>query len=364
MAKQKQRMSRASKVTIDYRMSGGEPHPIVVTDSKDMNYRAALNWYNYHYSLDDTKAWLTAYAKANYSKEVAKAVASAPTKYISKTAAIQAKLIERGFVLSDDSMEFLNSRIEQLVNRRDDVDLDDDGMPTDTITVKPAVSPHTRLARKINNQLAEIEGLVDEHVDGERTFNFYTWATAESASPQLIAKVQTYYSSQLNEMVEHPEHFKTVWAKRSKQLFEDILADAKRLTVNKKVVRKPRVAAKPSTEKSVKGLKYKVDDHKLKLVSIKPTDIIGAKELWVYNTKYNELGVFVAKTHMGLRVKGTSIDDFDESKSLVKKVRKPEATLPEFFSGKPGKVFAALTSTPHALSARVGENSVLLKAVK
>ena len=45
-----------------------------------------------------------------------------------------------------------------------------------------------------------------------------------------------------------------------------------------------------SKGKQVSKLKFLKKDDNLKLVSINPEDIIDAKELWVYQTKYRKLG--------------------------------------------------------------------------
>jgi hypothetical protein len=84
----------------------------------------------------------------------------------------------------------------------------------------------------------------------------------------------------------------------------------------------------------------------LKLKSVKPENIIGATELWVYNTKYRKVQVYKAPT--GLAVKGTTVIGFDivESKSLT--LRKPE----DFFKG--------LTLTKRPLNAAI--KSVKTKA--
>jgi hypothetical protein len=65
-------------------------------------------------------------------------------------------------------------------------------------------------------------------------------------------------------------------------------------------------------------------------VSINPTDIIGAKELWVYNIKSRKVGKYVANEYLELGVKGTSITGFNSNLSVQKTLRKPEEQLKEF----------------------------------
>jgi predicted lipid-binding transport protein (Tim44 family) len=132
-----------------------------------------------------------------------------------------------------------------------------------------------------------------------------------------------------------------------------------------KVNRAPRKTKAVSKDKIVAKLKYKKTDEPLKLVSVNPTDIIGAKELWVYNTKSRKIGKYVATEFADLAVKGTSIVNFDEVKSVMKTVRKPEEKLKEFKAA--GKVqlrkfLDDINATEARMNGRINEDIVLLKA--
>jgi hypothetical protein len=131
-----------------------------------------------------------------------------------------------------------------------------------------------------------------------------------------------------------------------------------------KVNRAPRAKKAVPAEKIVGKLKYMKTNEPLKLVSINPADILGAKELWVYNTKNRKLGRYVAKEYGDLSVKGTSITNFDENLSIQKTVRKPEDKLKEFKSaGKVAlrKFLDDINATDTKLNGRINEETVLLK---
>jgi hypothetical protein len=117
-------------------------------------------------------------------------------------------------------------------------------------------------------------------------------------------------------------------------------------------------------EKIIAKLKYQKSNEPLKLVSISPADIVGAKELWVYNTKSRKLGKYVAKEFAELSVKGTSIINFDENLSVQKTLRKPEEQLKEFKAA--GKVqlrkfLDDIKAVDIKLNGRINEEVVLLK---
>ena len=85
-----------------------------------------------------------------------------------------------------------------------------------------------------------------------------------------------------------------------------------------KVNKKPRARKAKPVEKIVGKLKYAKANDQLKLVSVNPADIIGAKELWVFNVKTRKLGNYVAADFQELGVKGTTITGFSESLSVQK----------------------------------------------
>ena len=133
-----------------------------------------------------------------------------------------------------------------------------------------------------------------------------------------------------------------------------------------KANRKPKARKLQPKEKIVAKMKYMKSNEPLKLVSINPTDIIGAKELWVFNTKTRKLGKYVAAEYQDLGVKGTTITGFNEHTSICKTLRKPEEKLKEFKSA--GKVqlrkfLDDINATDTKMNGRINEEIVLLKVV-
>ena len=131
-----------------------------------------------------------------------------------------------------------------------------------------------------------------------------------------------------------------------------------------KVNKKPRAKKPTDKSKVVAKLKYMKTNEPLKLVSVNPVDIIGAGELWVYNTKSRKLGKYVAAEFHELGIKGTSITGFDENKSICKTLRKPEEKLKEFKAA--GKVqlrkfLDDINATDTRMNGRINEEIILLK---
>jgi len=131
-----------------------------------------------------------------------------------------------------------------------------------------------------------------------------------------------------------------------------------------KVNRKPRKTKAVSKDKLVAKLKFMKTNEPLKLVSVNPIDIIGAGELWIFNTKTRKIGKYVAAEFNTLGVKGTTITGFDEFKSVQKTVRKPEEKLKEFkAAGKIAlrKFLEDINATDTKMNGRLNEDTILLK---
>jgi hypothetical protein len=131
-----------------------------------------------------------------------------------------------------------------------------------------------------------------------------------------------------------------------------------------KVNRAPRKTKAVPKDKLVAKLKFMKTNEPLKLVSVNPVDIIGAGELWIYNTKSRKLGKYVAAEFNTLGVKGTTITGFDEAKSICKTLRKPEDKLKEFkAAGKIAlrKFLDEINATDTKMNGRINEEIILLK---
>jgi hypothetical protein len=148
------------------------------------------------------------------------------------------------------------------------------------------------------------------------------------------------------------------------EFYQEIAAACTMLMQEAKVNKKPRARKAKPAEKIVEKMKYCKSNEPLKLVSINPTDILGAKELWIFNTKTRKLGKYVAAEYQELGVKGTSITGFDENASVQKTLRKPEDQLKEFkAAGKVAlrKFLEDIKAVDIKLNGRINEDTVLLK---
>jgi HEPN domain-containing protein len=130
--------------------------------------------------------------------------------------------------------------------------------------------------------------------------------------------------------------------------------------------RKPRKRKEKTPDQLVEKMKLCVEFAELNIKSVKPREIVGAMALWVYNTKTRKLGCYHAEDAAGFSVKGTSLTNFNETKSVQKKLRKPEVTLPEVLNG--GKVYLRsamdnIRAVESALTGRINDDTILVRAI-
>jgi hypothetical protein len=167
------------------------------------------------------------------------------------------------------------------------------------------------------------------------------------------------------QIVEAYKHYRAADYKRHFAFLDSIQTAIDQYRQVKKATKKARVKRAPNKEKLVSKINYMKEEKSLKLVSINPVDIIGAQELWCYNTKTRKLYKYIADSLTGpLGVKGTSITNFDTAKSVGKTLRKPEEKLKEFARATKiqlRKFLDEIKATETIGNGRINSDTILLK---
>ena len=169
---------------------------------------------------------------------------------------------------------------------------------------------------------------------------------------QLAEGYNTYSKKEIKEL--------TDFYKRMFDGIEIIKAEKKQT----RAVRKPK---QKSAAELVKKLKFKPSDGDFGLSSIPPADIIDATALVVFNTKNRKLGIYYAQEHTTFTVKGTTLQFYDEKRSVQKTVRKPDEVLPNWKKITKHKLkpqFGYLKTTETKLNGRFNADTIILKAFK
>lgn len=287
--------------------------------------------------------------------------------------------VREDFNKGRDTAAWLRNEIVEVIAQGKD-DSDEEVI----VEVKPAVAQPTiqeRVREAAMRMTEEIEDAIDSfQTDPEafdpKAFKMLNLLKGKEVKAAHARIIKDFYAGDLAELEElasgsKDEQLREGYSHRSKKqirslitFYQEIMSACDMLAQEAKVNRKPRKAKAVPKEKLVAKLKFMKSNEPLKLVSVNPTDIIGAGELWVYNTKNRKLGRYVAAEFNVLGVKGTSLTGFDEFKSVCKTLRKPEEKLKEFKAA--GKVqlrkfLDDINATDTKMNGRLNEETILLK---
>jgi len=248
-----------------------------------------------------------------------------------------------------------------------------------TTTIQPSIQD--RLREVALSMTEDIESAIESwQTDPEsfepKAFKVLNLLKGKDAKAAHARVIRDQYAGNLAELEElssgsADEQLREAYSHRSKKhirklidFYNEVNSACTMLMQESKVNRKPRAKKVVPADKIVAKLKYKKSDEPLKLVSINPADIIGSKELWVYNTKTRKLGKYVAAEFNELGVKGTTITGFSEGSSVQKTLRKPADQLKDFKSaGKVAlrKFLDEIKATDTKMNGRINEETILLK---
>jgi hypothetical protein len=363
-------------------------HETMTAEQFNRHFRISMEWYRLESSGRELKPkvinWMSG---QDYPKDIIKAFKDTKDNRCGATVgAIAANLlkgmpaIRADFNEGRSTAEWLSKSIAKILEegKHDEVEPEEG-----TVEVKPAVhtpSIQERLRDVALGMTEEIEDAIEAFQTDPETFdpkafkllNVLRGRQAKAAHARIIKDL---YSSNYDELVEaattKDEQLKEAYAHLSKVnlkkitlFYSEILSACDMLAQEAKINKKPRAKKPTDKSKVVAKMKYLKQDDKLKLVSINPQDIIGAKELWVFNVKTRKLGKYVTTEFSDLNVKGTTVTGFDEFKSVAKTLRKPEDQLKEFkASGKVQlrKFLDDIKAVDIKLNGRINEDTILLK---
>ena len=239
---------------------------------------------------------------------------------------------------------------------------------------KKVVSIQDRLQGKVEDFISAIEGRVDEFIDRDYKlkYDMYNHMLEVGCKAAHARKMRPFYVDCYNELVDvynkDDEYYMEAWShlkpkyhKKMMDFYGIIVDDLDRIIKNSTAQRKPRKKKTLSAARLIKNLKYQQEFSKLKLVSVNPEKIIGATELWVFNTRYNRLGVYRAVNSVrGFSVKGCTIQHYDETESVQKTARKPKEALNVLNKRSLKAMFKNMKTKEQTLTGRINAQTILL----
>lgn len=320
------------------------------------------NWHNAYSEVKKMRVFVEEYALKSFGKEAKQIIQNLKDNDISMTMCVIAKLLLSGAELKGNESDKLNERIKFWIAS---------SKPTHSEFIPKSIVFNNHE----NNLIADTENILDDFYRSEyknKPVDYFKYLLEKNPSDKFIKELIQYYKPLLKEIEKEKDLNLSVAQRRSYINFvSKLISDSELYLSNhkkeKKLTRKPRKKKIKSADQLTSKVQFKVSDPSLKITSVSPTTIVGAQYVWLFNTKYGRMTYLVAPDNQALTIKGTTVQNFDENKSLTKKIRKPEKNLSELLNmGKIAMVKSFVNLKTKAISAngRLNKDTVILKASK
>ena len=360
---------RNSKMSvIDRKYLGNEPK--VAQNTSVSGMINAYNWFNYFYTSDEAKEFVLAYLKQKkMDKNLIKNISQVDSLKLMNIG-WNCKLLMSGSQLPIDIESKMWHKIHMLASSV---------KPIKTNAPAKVISVREHIENKSSDIIAELEQQCDIiDTDGNNDFNIENFFRKIAIKPPVAKLIIDYYKPLYNEVHDaingaNPEikYAYRNWKKKNLKFFlnfiSQIIGTAELYCIKAPVARKPRKKKEKPVSEIVSKIKHKESDTQYNIKSIKPADIVGAQQLWMFNTKYRVLTVLNAMGPAGLSIKGTTVINFDEKTSQTKTLRKPEQVLSVIpTAGKVSlrKLMDTIKSKPKKVTGRINTDIVVLRAIK
>jgi len=147
----------------------------------------------------------------------------------------------------------------------------------------------------------------------------------------------------------------------------NIINDCREWQKQSRGKRKARKRKVKSPKDLVKSLNFKKSDEDFGIESVKSSDIIGATQVWVFDTKTRFMHKYISD--IGMSVKGSTLKEFDADQSFKKKIRESycKKVLDDVVNGgkvKLKKSLVNIAAKEVAVTGRIGNEMVIVRIVK
>ena len=363
-------MRHASVKDFEKTLAGGEP----TWKDGQGSLSAALNWYNYHSDAKESKKFALSYLKeiGAPKKDIEYLEKVSDTEFQNLGFVCRIKL--RGGPISNYNQNWIDAFFIRLKKKVQPI-------AETKVTETKTISIQERVAEKTRDYIGEIEGAIDDCFytkEFKNVFDPYELMRSLEIKGAHTKHIVPVYEKKLEEieivikgkdeqLVEGYSFLSKKQLKDYASLLKRIIDDCGRIAHTAKLTRAPRKKKVKPVDKVIEKLQFKKEDNEYKTASINPVDIIGASQLWVFNTKTRKLGCYNATDSGGLNIKGTTLTNFNEETSVHKTIRKPEVVLPATLkSGKVAlrKVLPDINAVEQALTGRINSDTILLRVIK
>jgi len=373
----KVRSTKKSRLSLDEMYYGPEPSGVDYFEKEGNSLHSFFSWYNYMWDRKQTDLVVIQYAKEHGYKNASKF----KKLYVQKTVAYIIRGIENGLVFPDHNdfpnestagwQKHLHKELSEYNKKA--IDLLADNLDT-TKLVKKRLTVQENMDNKVMELLGEVDYAID--IWDCQKFDMYKYLTDNKTSSAVANRIPEQYQEMVDEITEamegKDEQLKEGYShmnKGEKKAFltfvKKIISDTNRYTENNKPIRKPRKAKQYTATKLVEKLSYLDHDPVNQVKSIDPTKIISAKQLWLFNSKTNEIIKYDQIDRGGLSVKGTTLQNYNPKTSSSKKLGvKTEQVINRILEGGTitlNKCMSEINSKASEVTGRINNNMIILK---
>lgn len=365
-----------------------EGHESWTADRFSRHFSDSMSYYRLEFANKDFKPFVLKWMKANeYSDDqIDLAKKFKDHRFGGTVGGIATALVSgmpdvrEDFNNGKNTAEWLRIQINEMLEKgKDDTTTEDEVESAPKVVINIQERLHEVAARMTEDIDLAIDSFIsDPESFDPKAFKIINMLKGKQAKAAHARIIKDFYVSNYEELTdavagrceqlnEAYGHFNKRQLRKLFDFYQDILNSCEMIMQEAKVNKKPRVKKSVSADKVVSKLKFCKTDDQYKLVSINPTEVVGSKELWVFNRKTRKLGKYLADDYRELTVKGTSIVGFNANTSVQKTLRKPLEQLKEFKDA--GKVqlrkfLEDIKATDIKLNGRINEDVILLRAAK
>jgi hypothetical protein len=343
------------------------PEPKLTGPLTKLQLIGVLNWFSQNRTDKDSEKYIQSYFKKNFKLELT----TDSYKDQTTTFGFVCRIIMNGGEIPEENQKWFDSCVAEIKERHH-------MKKTIQKTISNKKDRSDIFFEKVSEIIGDLEFAFDEYIEDFKDYSQIKMVFHEKVKAFHAKHIMEWAKKKRLEYIEVIEtndkfiqeaysNFTKTQLKKIVSFFNAIIIECTNTVEDSSKTRKPRKKKTKTPEQLVASLNICESFEELSLKSFPKKDIIGANQIWVYNTKTRKLGVYFSSEATGLSVKGSTLINFDETKSVQKTLRKPEKVLPEVIKG--GKVYLRtalqnINSVEGKLTGRLNSDTILLRVIK
>ena len=344
-------------------------------NNRNVELIRCFNFYNSQCSEKDARSYVETYIKTlNKKPKEIDMINHVNDQELYGPLAWLCRMNAAGYVMNSKELQYIEDRFKKLIisgkqkitTRRD------------VLKVTP-IDIQKRTTEAIHKTVAEFDNKIDEFVLSKCKvpFDSYAFLKSNSVKPLYAKRIAEIYMKELKEIKEvirgkdeqlneGYSNFKPREIKKLHDFYQKIIDDSKLWADHLKKIKAPRKKKVKSADQLIQRLKYMKGDADLKLTSIEPTKLIGASEAWIFNVKTRRVDHYFSNDVDGISIKGSTLQNINETTSTAKKIRKPLEVSKNIVMGTSRaatKYFDSIKTKPVQSNGRLNAFSIILRVV-